>query len=71
MNQITNSNRISLDIENTEDDFEEFTEDNWIPSLPQGKELWDENWDELNEIDDDLAKFLNVNSSTENPDTQT
>ncbi|KPM02429.1 Sphingomyelin phosphodiesterase D LrSicTox-alphaIB1 [Sarcoptes scabiei] len=54
----TNSG-ISLDIDDTEDNFEEFDEDDWIVSEHK-QNFWDENWDENDDVDEDLAKFLNI-----------
>lgn len=51
--------KISLEIDNDDDnEFEEFEEENWTP--PNNKQdLWDSTWDEVDTIDEDLAKFIN------------
>ena len=55
--QYSDSHKINLDLEN-DDEFEEFEQDNW--SIQQNEvELWDENWDEINIVDEDLANYLN------------
>ncbi|KAI2799316.1 hypothetical protein BLOT_014477 [Blomia tropicalis] len=56
--QVSSSKTVNLDLDN-EDEFEEFQEDNWTPSK-DNFELWDENWDEMNTVDEDLEKFLNL-----------
>ncbi|KAH9397712.1 hypothetical protein TYRP_004037 [Tyrophagus putrescentiae] len=49
---------MNFDLDN-EDEFEEFEQDNWSTQQGDG-ELWDENWDEMNMVDDDLANYLNM-----------
>lgn len=51
--------KMTFDMEN-EDEFDEFEQDNWNNQNGDG-EQWDENWDEMNMVDDDLANYLNVN----------
>ena len=59
--QYSNS-KINLDLDN-DDEFEEFDQDNWNAENGEG-ELFDENWDEMNMVDEDLANYLNVKQSS-------
>lgn len=51
--------KMNFDLDN-EDEFEEFEQDSWSTQQADG-ELWDENWDETNMVDDDLSNYLNMN----------
>lgn len=53
--------KMTFDMEN-EDEFDEFEQDNWNNQNGDGDQ-WDENWDEMNMVDEDLANYLNVNRS--------
>ncbi|KAH9415712.1 hypothetical protein DERP_000203 [Dermatophagoides pteronyssinus] len=64
-NSVPVMNTVTLDVDNCEDDFEEFNEDNWNVSTINNQQLWDENWDETDDVDEDLAKFLNINNTSE------
>ncbi|KAH7636989.1 hypothetical protein HUG17_7195 [Dermatophagoides farinae] len=52
-NSIPVLNTVTLDVDNCEDDFEEFNEDNWLPSTMSNQQLWDENWDDTDNVDED------------------
>lgn len=64
-NSIPVLNTVTLDVDNCEDDFEEFNEDNWLPSTMNNQQLWDENWDDTDNVDEDLVKFLKINNNSE------
>ncbi|KAH9510735.1 hypothetical protein DERF_009244 [Dermatophagoides farinae] len=64
-NSIPVLNTVTLDVDNCEDDFEEFNEDNWLPSTMSNQQLWDENWDDTDNVDEDLVKFLKINNNSE------
>ena len=49
-NSIPVLNTVTLDVDNCEDDFEEFNEDNWLPSTMNNQQLWDENWDDTDNL---------------------
>ena len=63
-NPNSNSNsKVNLDIDN-EDEFEEFEKDNWSSMNSFEPDLWDENWDDANMVDEDLSNYLNVKPSS-------
>lgn len=51
--------KIIIEIDN-DDEFEEFTVDNW-EHKNKSDDLWDDKWDDNDIIDEDLEKFLNKN----------
>lgn len=64
-NPFQQSNKIVLEIENNEDNFEEFEVENWQTPNDDFNSLWDENWDQTDEIDEDLSAFLKINPSAD------
>lgn len=64
-NPFQQNNKIVLDIGNNEDNFEEFQTDNWQTPNDNFNNLWDENWDQIDQIDEDLSAFLKIKPNTD------
>ena len=61
--QYSNS-KINFDLDN-EDEFEEFEQDNWATQNGDGEsEFFNESWDEISNVDEDLANYLNSKQSS-------